>query len=64
MPDYSKPKMIIPQPVMITCESGRRFEFYLEKKDENGVITKLNFDYIKKMNDRKELLEKNRYLNY
>jgi len=49
---------------MITCESGRRFEFYLEKKDENGVITKLNFDYIKKMNDRKELLEKNRYKNY
>ena len=45
---------------MITCESGRRFEFYLEKKDEHDHVIKLNFDYIKKMNDRKELLEKNK----
>ena len=60
MPDFTKPKMITPQPVYITCESGRIFEFYLEKKDENGVVSKQNFDYSLKMTDRKELLEKNR----
>lgn len=31
MPDYNAPRMIIPEPNPIKCESGRMFKIHLEK---------------------------------
>ena len=36
MPDFNKPRYIMPEPEIIEFECGRVFKFQLEKKNDQG----------------------------